>query len=249
MPAKIPILLTTRVQYHGLYSLTIDGLRIGRVNAGTEALEDPMVTFLRTVLSAWPCAAHMSRDPWQDDQWETFSAAFGSERLVLTPVGVYCHVTIFRDGDRPWGVYLPHFTPDDLTARDEDGDLLITMLLILDQPLLYVNLAPADENRLRALFIDPPAYSGNFEIDWLHAATEIVPLVLVGGHDECCYHAFARTPEAFALLDEPLRATEHVIRTSPWFHENAPYLTWSNHPSERCLILPCGTHSQRHRCE
>ena len=139
----------------------------------TETLEDPMVTFIREVVSAIPCAAHMSMDPWQDEPYETFAEYFPKHRFIPTPVGVYCHVSIFRGDDRPYGVYFPQFTADDLTVPGENGEPLIENLLSYDQPVLYLNAGGQAGTRMQELFTNPPANRDSFRSDWLHAATTI----------------------------------------------------------------------------
>lgn len=243
------ILRIEEARWEELYSLDIYGLQIAQVNEGSGSLEDPMMTFLREVLTAYPCAAHMSRDPWDDDPYETFSASFAKDRFVLTPVGVYCHVTLFAEHDRAYGAYFPRFLPDDLSVLNDGGDPLIEYLLILDQPMLYVNVDEEADSGLRELFAHPPAASDHFDSDWFRAATAVVPLILAGGHDESCYHAVSRSPEHFALLDGPLQRTEKAIIKSEWFQANAQYLQWSDEAYEWCLVFPCGEDGHHRRCE
>lgn len=243
------ILRTEHTRWDELYSLNIYGLRIGHVNEGAALLDDPMVMFLREVLTAYPCAAQMSGDPWQDDPNTPFSLLFTKDRFVLTSVGVYSHVTLFADADSPHGVYFPRFTPADLLVRDEFGDLLIDTLLVNDQPILYLQADETANSRLLELLAVPPMQSSNFELDWFRATTAIVPLVLVGGHDESCFHAVTRSPEHFTLLDTPLLKTETAIRESEWYQTNALYLHWSDEEYEWCLVFPCGEREHRRKCE
>jgi hypothetical protein len=237
-------------RWNELFVTTIYGLRLKRVNEGTDSLEDPMITFLREVLTAIPCAAHMSLDPWHADQAKVFQKLYPAERFLPTPVGSYCRVQLFTGEGRAFGAFFPTYQPGDLLVPDRDGDPLVEMLLIFDQPNLYLGVDDERRARLEKLFTHPPTPEdpAAFSQQWLRAATEIVPLVLAGGHDEGCFHAYARSPEPMALLREPLARTEAAIRVSTWFEQHAPLLRWSEEKYEWCLVLPCGT-VERRRCE
>ena len=240
------ILEILETNWQELYGISIYGLCITKVNKNTGSLEDPTMTFLREVLSAYPCAAHMSRDPQDDEPLETFSASYDKERFILTPVGIYSHVSLTIEKNKRFcGVYFPRFFPDDLLALDEDGESLIDYLIHVDQPALYVNVDENNEPRLRELFLNPPVFSKDFIIDWFRAATEIVPLIIIGGQDESRFHVISRSQENFALLDQPIKNTEKSIVESEWFKTNADNLVMSEESYEWCLVLPCDTYHPR----
>ncbi|HET6453187.1 MAG TPA: hypothetical protein VFI02_02175 [Armatimonadota bacterium] len=239
------IIRTKEDRWNELFTLNVFGLRIGDVNRNPKSLEDPVITFLRNVVSSLPCAAHMSLDPCCDDQYKTFSAYYPDNRFVLTHVGVYSHLTVWAEYDAPHGVYFPRFTAKDLMVHDKDGQLLIEDLLIVDQPMLYLGVDNKSEARLRDLFLHPPADFGKYGYKWFQTAADIVPVVLAGGHDESYYHAFARSSECFDLLREPLKRTETTIRDSEWFRANETSLQWSDKTWEWCLVLP-GNEQKEH---
>ena len=245
----VEILRTKEARSDNLYYVHIYGLRIAAVNEGTDALEDPMIIFLREVLSAIPCAAHMSLEPWQDDQEETFSAFYPRERFLLSSIGSYCHLNIFKEEGLIRGVFFPDYKPDDLFVPDDDGDPLIERLLIYDQPNLYIGVDETAKTRLQELFAHPPAHVLDTDDEWFRTVTDIVPIFLAGGHDESCFHAITRSPEYFELLRGPLERTERAIRESAWFQENKELLRWSDEPSEWCLVLPCGRRERHRKCE
>ena len=244
------IIRVEETTWYNLFDLNIFGLRLKDVNEGTESLEDPMMLFLRKVLTAIPCAAQMSSEALQRaDQGEYFSRFYPRQRFIETRMSIYSHISIYT-GDDEHGVYFPRFYPDDLDVADESGKSFIEdYLLPYDQPIFYLGAEGHAGEQLQELVLHPPASSKQYTQDWLDAVTQIVPVVLAGGSDESYYHAYTRSREHFKLLTAPIAETEAAIKASAWYQANAEHLVWSDDEWEWCLTYECGSHEHHEKCK
>ncbi|MHB9131616.1 MAG: hypothetical protein ACYDBB_11080 [Armatimonadota bacterium] len=249
--------------YDGLYHHYIFGLTIFNSNK-VDSAEDAMITFLRALVTAYPCAAQIGLLPLEgDDPREVFAPLQEGRDYFLTHVNSYAHGGLWVEPDRPAGCFFPQLTPSFFELTTDDGRMLIDYLLMYDQPALYVNVDSIALSNLTALYAQPPLANelepekeepedsvdrarafinrwAAFEHRWWAEATRFVPLGIQGGYDDAIMTVYSRDPSHFHLLDQPLEQTCEIIRATPWFQAHQLELRWQEdeYGFRLSLLLP-----------
>lgn len=228
-----------------LYSRFIFGLTIFNVNQ-VDGVEDAMVTFLRSLVQTYPCAAQIGMEPLVEMLGEEPRAIFAplqeGEDYVLTHVNSDSHGPLWVEPDRPAGCFFPHLTESFFELTTKYGWKLINSLLNYDQPFLYVNVDQSVLAHIEAVYASPPPSDGReYCYRWWEEMTLVVPLGLWGGFDNAMITAYSRDPDNLRLLETPIEETCNAIRRSSWFQKHQHELRW---PEEEiafykwCLMLP-----------
>ncbi|OPZ83632.1 MAG: hypothetical protein BWY76_02189 [bacterium ADurb.Bin429] len=224
---------------NGIYKRHLYGLMIFSMN-DVQGVEDAMVTFLRALVSTYPCAAQIGMMALEGEEpRDLFVPLKEGTDYFLTAIDSYSHGGIRSAMERPGGCFFPHLTPSFFEMPYSEERSLIQYLLGYDHPILYVNVCGTDLQLLHDLYRQPPACnSSRYEDCWWSEVTACVPLGLRGGHDDGMYTAYTCNPSHFHFLDAPLAETRAAIRATPWFQEHAHELRWRDENDGLALMLP-----------
>jgi len=223
----------------GIYERHLYGLMIFHVNK-VPGVEDALVTFLRALVSTYPCAAQIGMMALQgEDPRDLFAPLKEGTDFFLTAIDSYAHGGIWPVPEPPGGCFFPYLSPSFFEKPYDETRSLISFLLVNDHPILYVNVQGINLRKLHDLYRLPPADNSSFYEDcWWSEVTKCVPLGVRGGHDDGMYTAYTRDPSHFQLLDAPLAETCTAIRATPWFQEHAHELRWWDETDGLALMLP-----------
>jgi len=215
------------VERNGLFQRYLYGLRIFAYN-GAKGIEDGMVTFLRALVTTYPCAAQIGLETLEgDDPREFFAPLQEGKDYVLTQIDGCSHGRLWVVAEPPGGCFFPRLTEDFFALKYDEERTLIDYLLIYDQPLLYVNVDEKALVQLGDLYAHPPLPNDDdFPERWWKEITRIVPVGLQGGYDDSMMTAYSRDPAHFQLLDRPLAQTCAAIQATPWFQAHQQELQW-----------------------
>jgi hypothetical protein len=244
-----------------LYIRSLYGLTIFEGNDVPD-VEDAMITFLRAVVTAYPCSAQIGLLPLErDDPREVFAPLREGEDYVLTHINSYAHGDLWVEPNNPAGCFFPHLTESFFDLRTDDGGLLIDYLLLYDQPFLYVNVDELAVANIKTLYAHPPLSEAltvaqqsttnqdrassdqrlTFEHRWWEEITGIIPIGLWGGYDDAQFTVYSRDPAQFKVLNLPLTQTCLSIRSTSWFQAHQDELRWPEEHEglgEWSLMLP-----------